>query len=257
METVGTDIELPRTSYLGRFLGLVQIVSAAPDGGLTLSELAAQSGVPASTASRLARLLEEHGLVQRLPDKRYVAGPGLLTLGLRSLRRLPAERFHDAVQTLVDLTNESVSVGLLFGSEITLVARRESAHPLRYVASVGDVIAPHRSAMGKAILAHVSSARREEIMRAAVGDQADEVLAELEPELAETIATGVGRDEESFAVGLRCVAAPIIDGGGEAVGAISISGPAARFSRKLADGFLPALREQTRRLSQLPGGVLA
>jgi DNA-binding IclR family transcriptional regulator len=257
METSRADIELPRTSYLGRFLGLVQVVSAAPDGGLTLSELAAQGGVPASTVSRLARLLEEHGLARRLPDKRYVPGPGLVTLGLRSLGRLPSERFHDAVQTLVDLTSESVSVGLLLGSEITLVARRESAHPLRYVAKVGDVVAPHRAAMGKVVLAHLPPDRRKEIVHAAVGAEADEVLASLAEELAATLATGVGRDEESFAVGLRCVAAPILDESGEAVGAISISGPAARFSRELADGFIPALREQTRRLSQLPGGVLA
>src|SRR5215207_125739 len=125
MEPSSADNGLPRISYLGRFLELVQLVAGAPDPGLTLSELAARGGVPPSTVSRLARLLEEHGLVRRLPDKRYVPGPSLLALGLRSLRRLPADRFNDAVQALVDLTGESVSVGLLLGDEITLVARRE------------------------------------------------------------------------------------------------------------------------------------
>jgi DNA-binding IclR family transcriptional regulator len=252
METASTDNGLPRISYLGRFLELVQLVAGAPDPGLTLSELAAQGGVPPSTVSRLARLLEDHGLVQRLPDKRYVPGPSLLALGLRSLRRLPADRFNDAIQTLVDLTGESVSVGLLLGDEITLVARRESTHALRYVASVGDVIAPHRSAMGKVVLAYAAPERGDRILREAVGEEADAVRADLADELAETLATGIGRDEESFAVGLRCVAAPILDGDGSAVGALSISGPSARFTRELADGFLPALREQAGRLSQLP-----
>jgi IclR family acetate operon transcriptional repressor len=250
--TVSTDIGLPRVSYLGRFLDVVQVVSAAPDRGLTLSELAAEAGVPASTASRLARLLEEHGLARRLADKRYVPGPALLAVGLRSLRRLPTDRFQDAVQTLFDLTGESVSVGVLLGDGITLVARRESAHALRYVASVGDVIAPHESAMGKVVLAHSAPERRIRIVREAVGDDADLVLSGLADELALTRATGIGRDEESFAVGLRCVAAPILGSDGDAVGAISISGPSARFTRELADGFLPALREQTRRLSPLP-----
>jgi DNA-binding IclR family transcriptional regulator len=252
MEPASTDNGLPRISYLGRFLELVQLVAGAPDPGLTLSELAARGGVPPSTVSRLARLLEEHGLVRRLPDKRYVPGPSLLALGLRSLRRLPADRFNDAVQALVDLTGESVSVGLLLGDEITLVARRESTHALRYVASVGDVIAPHRSAMGKVVLSYAAPERGDRILREAVGKKADAVRADLADELAETLATGIGRDEESFAVGLRCVAAPILDGDGSAVGALSISGPSARFTRELADGFLPALREQAGRLSELP-----
>ena len=257
METASTDNGLSRISYLGRFLELVQLVAGAPDPGLTLSELAARGGVPLSTVSRLARLLEEHGLVRRLPDKRYVPGPSLLALGLRSLRRLPADRFNGAIQTLVDLTGESVSVGLLLGDEITLVARRESTHALRYVASVGDVIAPHRSAMGKVVLAYAAPERGDRILREAVGEEADAVRADLADELAETLATGIGRDEESFAVGLRCVAAPILDGDGSAVGALSISGPSARFTRELADGFLPALREQAGRLSQLPTLVSA
>ena len=249
--TVSTDTDLPRVSYLGRFLDLVQVVSTAPDRGLSLSELASRGSVPPSTVSRLARLLEEHGLARRLADKRYVPGPALVAIGLRSLRRLPTDRFHEAVQVLVDLTGESVSVGILLGDEITLVERRESSHALRYVASVGDVIAPHQSAMGKVVLAHSPPERRARIVRRAVGDEADLVLAGLADELDETLAAGIGRDEESFAVGLRCVAAPILGNEGDAVGAISISGPAARFTRKLADGFLPGLREQTRRLSPL------
>ena len=255
MESASTANGLPRISYLGRFLDFVQVVSAAPDPGLTLSELAAQGRLPPSTASRLARLLEEHELVQRLPDKRYVPGPSLVALGLRSLRRLAADRFNVAVETLVDLTGESVSVGLLLGDAITLVARRESAHALRYVATVGDVIAPHRSAMGKVVLAYAAPERSDRILRHAVGEAADAVRLSLADELSETLATGIGRDEESFAVGLRCVAAPILGGDGSAIGAVSISGPAARFTRELADRFLPALREQAGRLSQLPAPV--
>ncbi len=250
-----TTAELPRISYLGRFLDLIQVVAAAPEAGLTLSELAEQSGVPMSTASRLVRLLDEQGLVRRQPDKRIIPGPALLTLGLRSLRRLPTDRYHEAVQTLSDLTGESVSVGLVFGGELTLVARRESAHPLRYVASVGDAIAPHRSAMGKAILAHTSPPQRYEIVRQAVGAKAHAVLADLAGELAEVLETGVARDEEAFAVGLRCIAAPLLDPDGEAVGAVSISGPSARFTRQLANGFVPELLGQTWRLSQMPIAV--
>jgi DNA-binding IclR family transcriptional regulator len=146
---------------------------------------------------------------------------------------------------------------MLFGDEIVLVARHESEHRLRVVAMIGDVIAPQRSAMGKAILAHVSVQRRNEILESALGAGAGAGAARVADELAEELALaaseGFARDEEIFAVGLRCVAAPVLGPGGEAQGAISIAGPSSRFSRELADGCVPALLDGARRVSA--GGV--
>jgi DNA-binding IclR family transcriptional regulator len=217
---------------------------------LTLSELAARASVPVSTASRLGQLLEERGMALRLPNRRFVPGPALLMLGLYSLRRLPAERYRAALHALSETSGESVSVGLVIGDEIVLVARHESPHRLRVVATVGDVIPPHRSAMGKAVLAHIGEARRHGLLTKAVGAQASSVAAELEEELRLAGLEGFARDEEGFAVGLRCIAAPLLDPEGEAVGAISIAGPSMRFRRETADSVIPALLEQTRGLSQ-------
>jgi IclR family transcriptional regulator, acetate operon repressor len=236
-------------SYLGRCLGLLECLSSVPNDGLTLSELAERAAVPVSTASRLTQLLEERGLAFRLPNRRYVPGSALLMLGLRSLRRLPTERYRPALRALSEATGESVSVGLVVGDEIVLVARQESQHRLRVVAAVGDVIPPHRSAMGKAILAHVGAGRRQGLLAAAVGEHARTVGAELDAELERAAFEGFARDEEVFAIGLRCIAAPLLGSDGEAVGAISIAGPTARFGRDVAESFVPALVEQTRMLS--------
>ena len=234
--------------YLARCLDFVDLVSSAPAEGLTLSELALASGVPVSTASRLARLLEQRGVASRRPDKRFVPGPALVTLGLRSLRLLAADRYADAVASLGRSTGESVSVGMVVGDEIVLVARHESEHRLRVVATIGDVIAPHRAAMGKAILAFASPGRRDAILRRAVGEQAPAVAAELAEELERAAAHGYACDEEVFAVGLRCRAAPILGADGEADAAISIAGPSSRFTEDLADRHVPALVAATRRL---------
>ena len=106
--------------------------------------------------------------------------------------------------------------------------------------------------MGKAILSHVGSARRESLLAAAVGRRAPEVALELEAELERAALDGFARDEEVFAVGLRCIAAPLLGADGEAVGAVSIAGPTARFGHDVAESFVPALVEQTRALSYLP-----
>ncbi len=239
-------------SYLGRVLDLVDLVAAAPSEGLSLSELASQCGIPVSTASRLSSLLEERGFASRRADKRFVPGPALVTLGLRSLRLLPTEHYRTVIAELGRSTGESVSVGMLFGDEIVLVARHESEHRLRVVATIGDVIAPHRSAMGKAILAHVSEQCRTEILQRALGAGAEQAADELAEELALAASEGFARDEEVFAVGLRCIAAPLLGPDGEAQGAMSIAGPSSRFSREMAVECVPALLEGARRGS---GGV--
>lgn len=236
-------------SYLRRVLDLVDLVAAVPPEGLTLSQLAEGTGMPISTASRLARLLEERGLASRRPDKRFVPGPALLALGLRALRLLPTEHYRAAIADLGRSTGESVSAGVLIGDEIVLVARHESAHPLRVVATIGDVIAPHLSAMGKAILSTLSEQRRLEIIRRALGPSGIAVAEALTEELERAASEGFARDEEVFAVGLRCIAAPVRGPGGEAHGALSVAGPSTRFARSIADSCVPDLLTAARRVS--------
>lgn len=236
-------------SYLARCLRVLQVLAAGPDEGLTVSELAQRSSAPLSTISRLAQLLEENQFARRLENRRFVPGPALLSLGFRSLRSLPAERYLEAVERMAKATGESVSVGLIVGGEIVLVARHEPPHTLRAVAKVGDVIPPQSSAMGKAVLSHVDEKRRRALLTVAVGADAPDVEAELREELARATLDGYARDEEQFSVGLRCIAAPLFGADGEAIGAVSIAGPSARFSREAADSFVPMLLEQTMQLS--------
>ncbi|HSD59775.1 MAG TPA: IclR family transcriptional regulator C-terminal domain-containing protein, partial [Burkholderiales bacterium] len=56
--------------------------------------------------------------------------------------------------------------------------------------------------------------------------------ARLADELSATRQRGFALDDEEHAIGLRCAAAAIVDEEGRPLGAISISGPAARLSRE-------------------------
>jgi DNA-binding IclR family transcriptional regulator len=103
--------------------------------------------------------------------------------------------------------------------------------------------------MGKAILAHVSDQRRDQILRRALGPRAAKVADELADELTLVASDGFARDEEVFAVGQRCVAAPLLAPGGEAQGAISVAGPSSRFTREVADGCVATLLDGVRRAS--------
>lgn len=234
-------------SYLARLLDVIELVGEGPE--LTLGELSQQAGIPVSTAHRLTGLLLERDFIRRDGGSRLAAGPALLRLSLRALDRLrDGGHLDEDVRALSAATRESVSLGLVMGSQIVLLSRQESPHPLRMVVRVGDVIPPHRSAMGKAILAHAGDRRCRALLAGL-----EDIAPRLQPELALVRERGYALDDGVFAVGLRCVGAPIFDGNGEVAGAISVAGPSARFSDEAALGCVPALLASTKEVSRRLG----
>ncbi|MGA8112083.1 MAG: IclR family transcriptional regulator [Actinocatenispora sp.] len=243
-----------RTSYLSRLLDVLDVAITHERVPLPMSEIAAEAHVPVSTASRLLALLCRNGFLVPLPRAGYAAGPRMLHVAVRALEQLhDADRLKAAVHDLARQTGESVSAGLLVGDQIVLVARQEPDHQsLRAVARVGDIIAPHTSAMGKAVLSRLPATRQLAVVGTAVGDRATATLAELAHELTAARADGYAVDEGTYTVGLRCRAAALLDRDGHAVGGLSIAGPAARFTHDQAQATLPALGSQIARLSLTP-----
>lgn len=237
-------------SYLARLLDVLEFVAEQPDDP-TLTDVAAGTGIPTSTASRLLSLLVERGYVQRTASGGHGLGPRLAHIGLRTVAHLRGtQQLEEVTRALSASTGESASAGLLLGREIVLVARHEPTHPLRVVARVGDIIAPHTSAMGKAVLAHLSQPRQLEVLGAAVGtDKAASVLDDLADELAVVRDDGYATDEQTYAVGQRCRAAALLNEHGHAVGGLSVAGPAARFVFEAAEAAMPRLIEVAARLS--------
>ncbi len=229
-------------SYLRRLLDLLVIAVTDSRGPMQLTELAHLAQIPLSTASRLAGLLVDMDMLRVMPDGRIDVGPELVHLAVKAMDRVNGDsQQRAAVAALAKATGESASAGLLIGDAIVLVARDEPAHSLRAVAHVGDIISPHTSAMGKAILARLDAERRLAVLRRAAPDEAEELSRRLDSELAEVRQAGYAIDEEMFAVGLRCRAAALLDGSGQAYGGISVGGPASRFTYEQATQSLPQL----------------
>lgn len=241
----------PKASYLGRLLDVLDAAVTAPEAP-TVSAVAEAAGTPLSTTSRLVALLTERGFLIQA-DGRYTAGPRLTHVALRVLDQIhDTDRLVTATRTLSESSGESVSAGLLIGDSIVLVARTESEQSLRAVARVGDIIAPHTSALGKAILASLPPDRRLQLVHAAAGDDAPRLLDELTDELGGTEQTGVAFDEETYTIGLRCRAAAIRGRDGQAIGGLSVAGPAARFTVDTAESVVPQLLDCADQLSVNP-----
>ena len=245
---------MSETNRLTRPLEVLEAVIGA-DGPSTAASIAEQLDIPVSTVFRVLATLIDSGLLQRDSAGEIRPGARLVHLGLRALGRWERNRELEAVT--VDLAAripESVSAGLLIGDDIVLVSRQEPDLPLRVVARVGDIIAPHVSALGKAILAQLPPERAHAVLVRAVGErQAGAVAARLADELERTRATGVAVDEGEYAVGQRCRAVALVDDLAGVYGGLSVAGPAARFTVAQADAAAQLLHKAAASMASLPG----
>lgn len=234
-----------RAGHLDRLLNLLQLIAEEPE--LSVTQAGQRLGMPTSSASRLVALLVSKGFVRRAgTNGGVVPGPTLERFGLRALARLgEVGRFDHVVDDLSARTGESASLGLLSGHQIVLVARKEPETPLRVVLRIGDVIPPHRSAMGRAILAALPEPERA-AMLTACGPEPQVILDQLAVDLKQCQRDGYAREDEQFAPGQRCIAAAVTGVHGRVVAGLSIAGPTSRFECEAA---VPALLGASVRLS--------
>jgi DNA-binding IclR family transcriptional regulator len=240
------------TTYLGRLLDAIELVSGKVPAA-SYREAARVLSVPPSTAHRLLTLLLERGYCDRTDDGAFRAGPRLLSIGVQALEQLPNWAAASAiVEELGRATDESASVGILIGDEIVLIARHNSSNPLTAVATVGDVLPAHTTAMGKAILASVPAATRQRLVSKFAPTSVAKILSSLDTELADIARRQFSVDEETFTPGMRCRAVPIFDDSSMLLGGISVSGPSVRFTVAKADRTVPLLKDAARRLIRRP-----
>jgi DNA-binding IclR family transcriptional regulator len=238
------DVPVSQTTeltYLGRVLDALEMVSAETPA-TSYRDAAAVLGVPASTAHRLLSLLSQRGYCERDEGGRFRPSARLYGIAMRALDQLPHWQAAKRVVHEVGVsTGESASFGVLVGREIVLIARHNSAHPLTAVANVGDVLPPHTSALGKAVLACLPEEQRCGLIGRFVPGAPSEVLRSLQGELEVVAATGYSIDEEIFSPGIRCRAVPVMDRQSGFVGGLSVSGPAVRFTVELAEAAVPLM----------------
>jgi IclR family transcriptional regulator, acetate operon repressor len=111
----------------------------------------------------------------------------------------------------------------------------------------------HR-ASGKAVLAHLASARKDEIIdRNLFGREPAErelARAALEEELALVRERGWALDDEESEHGITGIGAPVFAASGDAYGAVGLVTPTFRMQRS-ADGFVAAVMAAARKASKV------
>jgi DNA-binding IclR family transcriptional regulator len=219
------------TQAIDRAADLLVFVVESPRA-LGVSELAARSGLPKSTTSRLLGALERRGLVQRAGDRRVVPGPVLLRFAHRDTSESLVELAGPALKALSELSGETINLGVPTPLGVEHLAQIDSRHFVGGTNWVGRRVPYETSANGK-VLRAFSSQRP----------------VEGQPVRAQGYATTVDELER----GLSALAAPVFGPESVAVAALSISGPSIRLTRERIAELVPALIEQARLVSERLG----
>src|SRR5688572_10904343 len=133
---------------------------AAGESSLGVSELATRTTLDPSAVSRIARLLETDGYLERDPaTRRYRLGLKIYQLGVRYLSEHSVfGRLNAALDEMAIRTGHTAYFGVLEGREMVFLATRQGTGPVRVVVTPGERIWAHATAAGKALLARSSDA---------------------------------------------------------------------------------------------------
>ena len=205
-----------------RALHLIEAVSAR-SGRAHAKELARDLGLTPSTAYHLLRTLTHEGYLRRLDDGSYVLGPTLTQVASTDHLASTLARARPAMQGLRDEVRAPVYLALYSDGEITVEEIVDSPKAPSIDLWVGMHDSAHATALGKCILAALPDAqRRDYLARHPLHSLTRRTVTNarrLEEEIGH--AGPIVHDDEEYAIGVHCRAAPVITP--QLVGAVAVA----------------------------------
>lgn len=180
---------------------------------MTLSEVAARTGLPPAVARRCLITLVELGYVGQ-HERKFLLRPAVLTIGSAFLASMQIEQVVlPPLQALRDQTGDSASLAVLSGADILYVAHVSTDRRFRVAAGVGTRFPFHATSLGKAIAAHLPEDERAALLARAPFQRFTERTVTDHPALADRLALIAERGYDSaldeLDYGIVSVAVPI------------------------------------------------
>lgn len=177
------------------------VLNALVTSPASLSEVVERTQLPRATAHRLLLALEHHGAVRRDENGMFCVGVSLVGLGRAASEQFPwIQRAREVARQLRDDTSESVQLYVPEGDGRRCVASFESTHGLRWIVPEGALLPLDRGSAGRVLSAQKLSR------------------------------DGWIETSEDREKGVASVSAPIHDGDGNVIAALSLSGPLERVT---------------------------
>jgi DNA-binding IclR family transcriptional regulator len=205
------------------------------DVPMSLTAISTQLNLHKSTVQRFLRVLEGHHLVNFNTNGRYTLGLRLNDLGNQALQQFDIR--DRALPHFRMLVAEIKETGHLCVMQRNAVVYLDKIAPTRSVcmtSRIGMTNPIHCTSVGKALLAFSSPEVREDVLAHIKYERLTQKThinrRTLLRDLDIVQRRGYALDDEEIEEGVRCIGAPILNGNGRPVAAISLSGPTFRIT---------------------------
>lgn len=226
---------------------------------MTLSEVAARTGMNRAKARRFLLTLHGLGYVRR-QDRYFELAPKTLQLGYAFLS---ANNYQSVIrqhlEQITEATGESSSMGVLQGADVIYVARSAAPHRLMTIAlSVGTHLPAAATSMGRMLLAMLAPDALEALLGELTLTRYTERTVtdptELRQHIEQARSQGYCIVDQELESGLRSLAVPVHNMRGTLLGAINVSTNAARVENStLTREFLPLLQKASAEIADEVG----
>lgn len=239
---------------VAKALEIIETLKQNPNP-VSLHELSREVRLTKASLLRILDTLVEDGYLKKAASGVYSATPDLsFALPAGGISRL----LRVAVPELKELTrrfNESTALGHLFTNHIEVISVCEGRQIVRMGNTVGRIIQPHASALGKVIAAFQKEDRCERLLHSygllPITPRTITDESELREELRRIREQGYAIDDEETTLGGQCFGAPIIAPRKEVLAAVSMSVPKMRVGpAKHQEKILTAVKETASKISE-------
>jgi DNA-binding IclR family transcriptional regulator len=240
----------PTIQVIERMMTLMDVLASQEDA-ISLKEISARTGLHPSTAHRILNDLVLGRFVDHPQAGSYRLGMRLLELGNLVKNRLNVrDAALEPMRELHRLTQQPVNLSIRQGDEIIYVERAYSERSgMQVIRAIGGRAPLHLTSVGKLFLAADDAQKvRAYALRTGLSGHTRNSLTQLptlERELTKVRRDGYASDNEELELGVRCMAAGILDDQGKLVAGLSISAPASR----LDEAWLPKLKATAHEIS--------
>lgn len=221
---------------------------------LSHAEIAAALDIPKSSLTKLLKNLTARDYLQYVPEaKAYQLGNAILKLAnqLGQVRNLTTQA-QPILEQITEQTGESCALNQLKGDQAEIVATVTSKHRLVSHLQLGDLAPLYAVSGGKAILAFLPDAMRNEYLQSI---QFERFTARtlnskkaLNAHLQEVRASGVAFSHEEYTPGIIGVGVPVLSGAGFPLGSLNLAIPAVRFNTAVERKAVSILKDAADRL---------
>jgi len=225
-----------RIKSIDKVLNLLEFLSIN-EQEIGVAEISKKLNMGLSTVHRILTTLKSRGYInQNEQTAKYRLGIKLFELGcaVQNTKRL-VEIAKPYLRELSEITTEIVNLAILEGREVIYLSKIESTEILTVNIKSGTRVLAHCTALGKVLLAFIPDREFDGLYKSekqlpSLTQNSITSLKELKKQLKKIREQGYTIDKEEYRIGVNCFAVPIINKDGRAIAAISVTGPASRFT---------------------------